>query len=69
MPNLTRFLGKGEQTGVMDAFIVVDEVYPTLSTQYADVVFPVAMWVEREGQFGNGERRTAVFEMCIRDSG
>lgn len=65
MPNLTRFLGKGEQTGVMDAFIVVDEVYPTLSTQYADVVFPVAMWVEREGQFGNGERRTAVFEQAV----
>lgn len=65
MPNLTRFLGKGDKKGVIDAFIVVDEVYPTLSTQYADVVLPAAMWIEREGQFGNAERRTAVFEKAI----
>ena len=26
---------------------------------------PVAMWVEREGQFGNAERRTAVFEKAV----
>lgn len=62
MPNLTRTLGRGDKKGIMDSFIVVSEVYPTLSTQYADVVLPSAMWVEREGQFGNGERRTAVFE-------
>ena len=65
MPNLTRFLGKGDLTGVNDAFICVAEVYPTLSTQYADVVLPAAMWVEREGAFGNGERRTAVFEKAV----
>ena len=64
-PNLTRFLGKGEQKGVYDTFICVSEVYPTLSCQYADVVLPSAMWVEREGQFGNGERRTAVFEKAV----
>ena len=44
---------------------MVNEVYPTLSTQYADVVLPVALWVEREGQFGNAERRTAVFEKAV----
>ena len=65
MPNVTRFLGKGEKKGIFDAFIVVSEVYPTLSTQYADVVLPAAMWVEREGQFGNAERRTAVFEKAV----
>ncbi|MDR3053431.1 MAG: molybdopterin-dependent oxidoreductase, partial [Coriobacteriales bacterium] len=66
MPDLTRFLGKdGEHTGIIDTFIVVNEVYPTLSTQYADVVFPAAMWVEREGQYGNAERRTAVFEKAV----
>ena len=52
MPNLTRFLGEGaDNKGIFDTFIVVNEVYPTLSTQYADVVLPVALWVEREGQF------------------
>lgn len=66
MPNLTRFLGCTEEyRGIYDTFIVVSEVYPTLTTQYADVVFPVAMWVEREGQFGNGERRTAIFEKAV----
>lgn len=66
LPNLTRFLGEdGEHTGIFDTFIAVNEVYPTLTTQYADVVFPVAMWVEREGQFGNAERRTSVFEKAV----
>ena len=65
LPNLTRFLGRGDKKGVFDAFVCVSEVYPTLSTQYADVVLPAAMWVEREGQFGNGERRTAVFEKAV----
>jgi len=44
---------------------VVNEVYPTLCCQYADVVLPAAMWVEREGQFGNAERRTSVFEKAV----
>lgn len=65
LPNLTRFLGKGDKRGIIDAFVCVSEVYPTLSTQYADVVLPAAMWVEREGQFGNAERRTAVFEKAV----
>ena len=50
--------------GIMDGFIVVSEVYPTRSTEMANVVFPAAMWVEREGMFGNAERRNAIFEKC-----
>ncbi|MEF2746919.1 MAG: molybdopterin-dependent oxidoreductase [Senegalimassilia anaerobia] len=65
MPNLTRFLGQGDKQGIFDAFICVSEVYPTMSCRYADVVLPAAMWVEREGMFGNGERRTAVFEKAV----
>ncbi len=66
LPNLTRFLGVNpEYDGVFKTFIVVNEVYPTKSTQYADVVFPVAMWVEREGQYGNAERRTTIFEKAV----
>ena len=69
-PTSRAFLGKRRaRRASFDAFIVVSEVYPTLSTQYADVVFPAAMWVEREGQFGNGERRTAVFEKAVRPAG
>lgn len=70
MPNLTRFLGiNPEYNGIIDTFIVVNDVYPTKSTEYADVVFPAAMWVEREGQFGNAERRTAIFEKAVEPVG
>lgn len=70
LPNLTRFLGEdGEHEGIFDTFITVNEVYPTKTTQYADVVFPAAMWVEREGQFGNAERRTSVFEKAVNPPG
>lgn len=70
LPNLTRFLGQdGEHEGIFDTFIVVNEVYPTITTQYADVVLPAAMWVEREGQFGNAERRTSVFEKAVNPPG
>lgn len=66
MPNTTRFLGiDGTHTGIKDAFIAVNEVYPTESTRYADVVFPCAMWVEHEGQFGNGERRLGIIQKAV----
>lgn len=62
LPKLNRFRGNdADGKGVLDAFIVVSEVYPTRSTEMANVVFPAAMWVEREGQFGNAERRTNVW--------
>jgi nitrate reductase NapA len=70
MPKLNRYRGKdADGKGVLDGFIVVSEVYPTKSTEMADVVFPAAMWVEREGQFGNAERRTSVFEKCTEPPG
>lgn len=70
MPKLNRFRGKDANgKGVLDGFIVVSEVYPTRSTEMADVVFPAAMWVEREGQFGNAERRTSIFEKCTEPPG
>ncbi|GAX89796.1 nitrate reductase catalytic subunit NapA [Effusibacillus lacus] len=70
MPKLNRFRGNDANgKGFIDAFIVVSEVYPTRSTEMADVVFPAAMWVEREGQFGNAERRTSIFEKCVEPPG
>ncbi|SEN24658.1 periplasmic nitrate reductase subunit NapA apoprotein [Mesobacillus persicus] len=70
LPKLNRFLGKdADGKGVLDAFIVVSDGYPTKSTELADVVLPVAMWVEREGQFGNAERRTNIFEKVVEPPG
>ena len=41
-------------------FVVVSDPYPTVSAMAADLVLPTAMWVEKEGAYGNAERRTAV---------
>ena len=48
-----------------DAFIVVSDIYPTASTEVADVVLPSACWVEKEGMFGNSERRTQHFAKLV----
>ncbi len=46
-------------------FIVVSDMYPTPTTAIADLVLPAAAWVEREGVFGNSERRTQHWEKMI----
>ena len=62
MPNLNRF-AKGPKRD--DTFIIVSDVYPTESTAIADVVLPSSLWVERQGMFGNSERRTQHFAKAI----
>ena len=46
-------------------FIVVSEVYPTVTTSVADLILPSAMWVEKEGAFGNAERRTQFWHQLV----
>lgn len=41
-----------------ERFLVVSDVYPTVTTRLASVVLPSAMWVEKNGVYGNSERRT-----------
>lgn len=41
-----------------DKFLIVSDVYPTATTRVADLILPSAMWVEKNGLFGNSERRT-----------
>ena len=52
-----------------DCFLVVSDVYPTATTRMADVVLPAAMWFEREGMFGNSERRTQHFRKLVEPPG
>jgi nitrate reductase NapA len=52
-----------------DTFIVVSDVYPTETTAVADVVLPAALWVEREGVFGNTERRTQQWDKMVNPPG
>lgn len=48
-----------------DNFIVVSDAYPTVTAQAADLVLPTAMWVEKEGAYGNAERRTQFWHQMI----
>jgi nitrate reductase NapA len=48
-----------------DRFVVVSDVYPTPTTDVADVILPSAMWIEREGMFGNSERRTQHWDQLV----
>ncbi len=61
LPNLTRFERKPND----GRFIVVSDIYPTPTTAIADLVLPSAAWVEREGMFGNTERRTQHWDKLI----
>ena len=48
-----------------DNFIVVSDAYPTITAQAADLVLPTAMWVEKEGAYGNAERRTHFWHQLV----
>ncbi len=52
-----------------DNFIVVSDAYPTVTTQAADLILPTAMWVEKEGAYGNAERRTQFWHQLVKAPG
>ncbi|MBP7949246.1 MAG: molybdopterin-dependent oxidoreductase [Verrucomicrobiales bacterium] len=56
LPNLHKLFKA--KAGQPDKFLIVSEVYHTATTELADLVLPSAMWVEKNGMFGNSERRT-----------
>ena len=66
MPKLKRYRDGAKKEG---RFIVVSDIYPTPTTDIADVILPSAMWIEREGMFGNSERRTQHFEQMVEPPG
>lgn len=56
LPNVNKLFNP--KAKLKDKFLIVSEVYPTATTQLADLILPSAMWVEKNGMFGNSERRT-----------
>lgn len=52
-----------------DNFIVVSDPYPTVTAQAADLILPTAMWVEKEGAYGNAERRTQFWHQLVKAPG
>ena len=61
LPNLARYQREPND----GKFLVVSEIYPTPSTAQADLILPSAGWVEREGLFGNTERRTQHWDKMV----
>jgi nitrate reductase NapA len=51
--------------GRPDAFIVISDVYPTLSCKVADLILPSAMIFEKWGAYGNSERRTQMWRQQV----
>ena len=50
-------------------FVIVSDPYPTVTAQAADLILPTAMWVEKEGAYGNAERRTQFWRQQIKAPG
>ena len=52
-----------------EVFAVVSDPYPTVSAMAADLILPTAMWVEKEGAYGNAERRTQFWRQQVKAPG
>ncbi|WP_417625393.1 nitrate reductase catalytic subunit NapA [Paremcibacter congregatus] len=50
-------------------FITVSDAYPTVTCEAADLILPTAMWVEKEGCYGNAERRTHMWHQLVQAPG
>ncbi|GAA0572958.1 nitrate reductase catalytic subunit NapA [Caenispirillum bisanense] len=50
-------------------FIVVSDPYPTVTALAADLILPTAMWAEKEGAYGNAERRTQFWRQQVQAPG
>ncbi|WP_135383809.1 periplasmic nitrate reductase subunit alpha [Vibrio tasmaniensis] len=52
-----------------DNFIVCSDPYPTATAQASDLILPTAMWIEKEGAYGNAERRTQAWYQQVKTVG
>ncbi|WP_413110810.1 nitrate reductase catalytic subunit NapA [Thaumasiovibrio sp. DFM-14] len=50
-------------------FIVTSDPYPTVTALASDLILPTAMWVEKEGAYGNAERRTQFWYQQVKAPG
>ncbi|MGC1466483.1 MAG: periplasmic nitrate reductase subunit alpha [Pseudolabrys sp.] len=66
-PNISRETYPGYRNPTN--FIVVSDAYPTVTVLAADLILPAAMWVEKEGAYGNAERRTHFWRQLVNAPG
>ncbi|CAG0956078.1 periplasmic nitrate reductase NapA [Burkholderiales bacterium] len=50
-------------------FVVVSDAYPTVTALAADLILPSAMWTEKEGAYGNAERRGQFWRQMVKAPG
>ena len=50
-------------------FIVVSDPYPSVTALAADLILPTAMWAEKEGAYGNAERRSQFWRQQVKAPG
>ncbi|MGD9474880.1 MAG: formate dehydrogenase subunit alpha [Eubacteriaceae bacterium] len=50
-------------------FIVVQDIFPTETTEYADVVLPAFVYAEKDGTFTNTERRIQLLRKAVEAPG
>ncbi|QEG01341.1 Periplasmic nitrate reductase precursor [Stieleria maiorica] len=67
LPNLNKLFNDKDE--LKDKFLIVSEVYPTATTQLADLILPASMWVEKNGIYGNSERRTQQWFKMVEPPG
>ncbi len=64
LPNLNKYL-----PGMEESFLVVLDIFPTRTTQLADVVLPAAFIYEKGGVYGCSERRSQLTEKAVEPPG
>jgi len=62
LPNVTPYR---EAMASDNSFMVVLDIFPTRTTELADVILPAAMWSEKRGTYGMSERRYQLLEKVI----
>lgn len=67
LPNVHKLMTPGVKD--KDKFLIVSDIYPTATTEVADLVLPAAMWVEKNGMVGNSERRTQQWFRQVKPPG
>ena len=66
LPNVGRYTKGAEKE---DRFIVVSDVFPTPTSDVADVILPAAWHIEKTGMYGNSERRTQYWSKMVEPPG
>ena len=64
LPNANKYF-----KGMKDAYLVVLEIFPTRTTQFADVILPAAFIYEKGGVYGCSERRSQLTGKCVEPPG